>query len=213
MIRGRAWLLLTLLAVASLMIAACTGVPTVAPQAEPPQAEESQAEEQVVEEEVAEETEEEEMAEAEGEGSYLDRAMAGEFTGTTVQVIGVMVGEDEVKMNESLKPFIEATGIDVEYIGTKEFEPQINVRVDGGDPPDIADFPQPGFLASFARQGKVIDVSTFLDEAKLQENYNQGWLDMATMPGPDGSIMAGVWHRASSGDPGRVISPDADNRG
>ena len=61
-----------------------------------------------------------------------------------------------------MAPFEEATGIDVKYIGTKEFEAIISVAVDAGDPPDIADFPQPGLLAHFARQGKVVDVTTFM---------------------------------------------------
>ena len=102
------------------------------------------------------------------------------------------------RWNCRCEPFEEATGIDVQYTGTKEFETQINVRVDAGDPPDIADMPQPGLLASFARQGKVVDVSSFINTDKLQEQYTQGWLDMATMPGPDGEdIMAGVWHRTA----------------
>ncbi len=84
--------------------------------------------------------------------------------GTTVEVLGVMVEEDGLKMEESLKPFIEATGIDVQYIGTKEFETQLNVRVDAGDAPDIADMPQPGLVGQSGRDGHVVDVSTFLSE-------------------------------------------------
>ena len=30
------------------------------------------------------------------------------------------------------------------------------------DPPDIADFPQPGLLANFARQGHVIDPTSYM---------------------------------------------------
>jgi alpha-glucoside transport system substrate-binding protein len=34
------------------------------------------------------------------------------------------------------------------------------VRVEGGDPPDIADFPQPGLLTRIVRSsGKVLDLS------------------------------------------------------
>ncbi len=136
-------------------------------------------------EEAAAPAEEEAM---EGEGSYLERAKAGEFAGTTVEVLGVMVEEDGLKMEESLKPFIEATGIDVQYIGTKEFETQLNVRVDAGDAPDIADMPQPGLLANLTREGYVVDVSTFLSEEQVIRNlYSQlsgngddgrtGWTD------------------------------------
>ena len=36
-----------------------------------------------------------------------------------------------------------------------EFEAQIQVRADGGNPPDMAFFPQPGLLAAFAKAGKL----------------------------------------------------------
>jgi alpha-glucoside transport system substrate-binding protein len=130
-------------------------------------------------------------------GGSLEKALAGEFAGTEVSVMGVMVEEDGLKFEQSFAPFEEATGIDVVYEGTKEFEAAIGIRVDADDPPDVADFPQPGLLASFARQGKVIDVSQYIDMGHLQGNYSQGWLDMATMPGLDGDIMSGVWHRTA----------------
>ena len=102
---------------------------------------------------------------------------------------------DTVKFEQGLVAFEEATGIDVQYIGGKEFEGSIGVRVEAGDAPDIADFPQPGLLATFVRQGYVVDVSTFLDDAWLAEQYNQSWRDMATIEGPDGAMEAGVFHR------------------
>ncbi len=132
------------------------------------------------------------------EDGYLARAQAGEFAGTTVTLLGVMVDEEQVKMEEALRPFEEATGIEVDYIGTKEFETQLNVRVDAGDAPDIANISQPGLLANLAAAGHVVDVNTFLNADKLKETYNQSWLDMATMDSPDGPIMAGVWHRVSA---------------
>ncbi|RME70526.1 MAG: carbohydrate ABC transporter substrate-binding protein [Chloroflexi bacterium] len=130
--------------------------------------------------------------------SFLGRAMAGEFKGTKVSVLGVMVDVEAQKFDQTVKPFEDATGIDVQYEGTKEFETQVNVLVDAGNAPDVIDFPQPGFLANLVRDGKVVDVSTFIDMDHLQQNYIQSWLDMATMNGPDGPIMAGVWHRAAA---------------
>ena len=126
---------------------------------------------------------------------YLDRAYAGEFSGTTVTMLGPFTDEDEVKFNTSIAEFEEMTGIDIEYVGTKEFETIISARVDAGDPPDIADFPQPGLLGNLARTGNVVDVSTWMDMGWLQQNYKQAWLDMGTMAGPDGDMMAGIWAR------------------
>ncbi|MCM3042583.1 ABC transporter substrate-binding protein [Paenibacillus motobuensis] len=131
------------------------------------------------------------------QGSPLELALKGEYKGTKVTMFGPFVDADQVKFENSIKDFEEKTGIDIQYEGSKEFEATINIRVDGGNAPDIADFPQPGLLASIAKTGKVIDLNNILDINKLKSNYNQSWLDMATMPGKDGDIMTGVWNRSN----------------
>ncbi len=196
--RSNLWLIVVTLLVMSL-IAACGGTATPAPEQpaeEPAEATEAPAEEPMEEEETqAEEPmEEEEMAEAPFNmppGGFLERAVAGEFAGTTVIVDGPFTDEDEVKFLAGMETFENATGIDVQYIGSKEFEASISVRVDAGDAPDIADFPQPGLLASFVRQGAVVDPTSFISQDWLSQAYNQSWLDMARMEGQT----AGVWHR------------------
>ncbi|GJM77700.1 hypothetical protein HMSSN139_01960 [Paenibacillus sp. HMSSN-139] len=55
-------------------------------------------------------------------------------------MFGPFVDADQVKFETSIKDFEEKTGIDIQYEGSKEFEATINVRVDGGNAPDIADF-------------------------------------------------------------------------
>lgn len=136
-------------------------------------------------------------AEATADGSPLDLAMKGEYKGTKVTMFGPFVDADQVKFESSIKEFEEKTGIDIQYEGSKEFEATINIRVDGGNAPDIADFPQPGLLASIAKTGKVVDLTGVLDQEKLTANYNKSWLDMSTMDGKDGKIMAGIWNRSN----------------
>jgi alpha-glucoside transport system substrate-binding protein len=167
--KKKLWILPTMLIVLGLILSACQPAAPAAPAVE-------------------------EMVEPD---SYLDAAFAGDYKDTVVSMTGPFTDEDAVKFDATVASFEEATGIDIQYEGSKEFETTISIRVDGGDAPDIADFPQPGLLANFVRDGKVVDVSTFLDEAKLKDNYNQSWLDMATMEGPDGEIMAGVWQRVN----------------
>jgi alpha-glucoside transport system substrate-binding protein len=124
-------------------------------------------------------------------GGFLERALAGEFAGTTVTVDGPFVDPDTIFMDQSMEAFEELTGITVNYVGDKEFEGRLSIAVDAGNPPDIVDFPQPGLLANFARQGHVIDPTTYIPEDWLTQQYNQSWLDMASMEGQ----IAGVWHR------------------
>jgi alpha-glucoside transport system substrate-binding protein len=158
--------------------------------------------EAAVEEAVATEepapTEEPAAEEPAAEGTFLERAEAGEFAGTTVSLWGVMVDEEAQKMDLTVAPFEEATGIDVVYEGSREFETQINVAVDAGAPPDVANISQPAMVQRFATAGALVDVSEFLPRETLQETYIDSWIDMSTMPGADGEdIIAGIWHRAS----------------
>lgn len=121
----------------------------------------------------------------------LESACGGGLAGTVVTMAGAFTDADDVKFNESVKEFEAWTGIDVQYTGSKEFEVTIRAAVDGGAAPDIADFPQPGLLKDFASQGKVIDLSTFLNTDWLAQNYLQSWLDMGQIEG----ITAGIWSR------------------
>lgn len=126
-------------------------------------------------------------------GGFLERALKGEFSGRTVTVDGAFEGNDNdgIKFRRSVEEFEQLTGIRVNYIGNKEFEGTISIRVGAGDAPDIADFPQPGLMANFARQGKIVPVTEWIPLSWLQEQYNQSWIDMGTV---DGTIYA-LFHR------------------
>jgi alpha-glucoside transport system substrate-binding protein len=129
-------------------------------------------------------------------GGFFEKALNGDYKGTTVTVDGPFTNPDDVRFAESMKAFEDATGIIVKYIGDKTFESRISIAVDAGNPPDIADFPQPGAVANFARQGHIIDPGTWISEDWLKQQYNQSWLDMGIVTGPDGQPMnGGVWHR------------------
>ncbi len=131
-------------------------------------------------------------------GSELVDAYAGKYKGTKVTMFGPFTAEDEVKFNNSVKDFESATGIDIQYEGSKEFETTISVRVEGGSPPDIADFPQPGGMASIAKSGKVQDVSKWINQDWLNSQYNQGYLDTATVEGSSGKILGGIFQRVNA---------------
>jgi len=135
-------------------------------------------------------------AKADTISTELADAFTGKFKGTKVSITGPQTAEDANKFNDTFKDFEEATGIDVQFEGTKEFEATIAARVDGGNPPDIADFPQPGLAATFAKSGKIVDVSSFIKDSWLKENYTQSYLDISNLDGQRGKIQAGVWNRA-----------------
>ncbi|WP_420628913.1 ABC transporter substrate-binding protein [Candidatus Leptofilum sp.] len=135
----------------------------------------------------------EEMAD-EAAGSFLERAKAGEFTGSEVTVFGKWTEAEGESFEAALAPFEEATGIDVKYEGSSEFETLITVRVEGGDAPDIAGFPQPGLMAQFVREGAIPDHAQFLDTSELSANYSDAWINLATV----NNQLSGVFYRAST---------------
>ena len=111
----------------------------------------------------------------------------------TVTVLGVVIGEQQEKLEAALAPFEEETGIDVVYEGTDAFATLLPVRVASNNAPDIAMFPQPGLLADFARSGDLIPLDRFVDGDNLTAAYARDWIDLGTVD--DESY--GIWYRAS----------------
>ena len=120
-----------------------------------------------------------------GGDAILEAARSGAYSGTTVSMFGALVDEDARRFNDSIASFEEETGIDVIYEGSGDFETLIQVRVDGGDAPDIGAHPQPGLLTGLVDQGAVVDPSTFLGMDFLERQYSQGWIDSSTAGRPD----------------------------
>lgn len=110
-----------------------------------------------------------------------------------VNIFGAFVDVDAERFTASMVAFEERTGIDVVYEGSGDFESLITVRVEGGDPPDIAAFPQPGLLGEFVSDGSVMDMNDWFETSYLKQQYIDSWLEMATMD----DIMAGIWYRAN----------------
>ena len=129
------------------------------------------------------------------QGQELANAYAGMYTGKVVTMAGPFTDQDEVVFNDSIKGFEEKTGIDIQYTGSKEFEANINIRLDGGDRPDIVDYPQPGLLRYAVEKGYAIDMNTLINPDWIKQNYSQAWQDLGTMTGPNGDIVAGIWAR------------------
>lgn len=171
--------LLSLLVAVSMLLAACTPA------------------EETTEETTEQPTAEPALPAALPQGQELANAYAGMYKGTVVSMTGPFTDADAVIFGESIKGFEDKTGIDIQYEGSKEFEATITIRLDGGDRPDIVDFPQPGLLAIAAAKGQAIDVTTVIDPAWIEKNYTQAWRNLATMEGPNGPMAAGIWARAN----------------
>ncbi|MDQ3782820.1 MAG: ABC transporter substrate-binding protein [Actinomycetota bacterium] len=82
-------------------------------------------------------------------------------------------------LNGFLAVYNEATGSDIDYVGTADFEVQLRVRVEGGDPPDIAFTPQPASICEFADTGQLASLEDMgFDIAEMEANHSQFWMDL-----------------------------------
>ena len=84
-------------------------------------------------------------------------AASDDLAGTKVTVFGPESSDEEAgALQTALDVYAAETGIEIVYTGAKDFSDQINAQAAGGNPPDIAIFPQPGKLADFARQEFIL---------------------------------------------------------
>ncbi|MGH2734255.1 MAG: ABC transporter substrate-binding protein [Actinomycetota bacterium] len=123
---------------------------------------------------------------------HLARANEGEFEGTSVDIMGQWVDAEQENFETTLQPFVDATGIEVNYEGVTDYETVLNVRVEGGDAPDVAQLAQPGLMRSFQEQGALVNLSEWINVEQLQKDYIESFLDLASV---DGDVY-GVYFKA-----------------
>ncbi|KPV51236.1 ABC transporter substrate-binding protein, partial [Kouleothrix aurantiaca] len=117
------------------------------------------------------------------------------YKGTTVSVLHGLSGDEENKFKAQWKDFQEKTGITVNLVPGSTTE-SIAVKAQSGTIEDIVNFPQPGVMASYAKQGKLIDLNSFIKADWLKKNYNQGFIDTNTAADAGGKmILGGIFNR------------------
>lgn len=110
-------------------------------------------------------------------------AAGGKELGGKVSMLGVLGGEELDAFNTVLKPFEDATGIDVQYEGTRDFAAVLQTRVDGGNPPDVVATPAIGEMRGFAEDGVLADLETVIGQDVLDANFTPSLLETASVGG------------------------------
>ena len=100
--------------------------------------------------------------------------------GETVEIYTTIIEPESTLFQESFVEFEYCTGITIEWNGDQAFEEQIAVRVAGGTAPDLAIFPQPGLLKSFAAY--MVPASAAV-ASSVDSNYTADWKNYGTVDG------------------------------
>ncbi len=111
------------------------------------------------------------------------QAAGGQKIGGTVTVLGTWGGSEQDSFMAMVKPFEDATGVQVQYTGTRDLNAVLATRVQGGNPPDLAGLPGPGQMAQFAKAGKLVDLTNVLDMNQMNQQYAKSWIDLGSVDG------------------------------
>jgi len=94
----------------------------------------------------------------------------------TVTIFGSIISPESNSLAKSWAQFEQCTGITINYTGSNTFESDLPVKVNGGNPPDLALIPQPGLLTQMVLTGAVkkppaLTVAHEADWSQYWKNY------------------------------------------
>jgi alpha-glucoside transport system substrate-binding protein len=102
----------------------------------------------------------------------------------SVDVLGIW-GADELESFEAMvAPWEADTGGAMDFVGTRDITAELTLRVEGGNPPDVAIPAEVGLFQQFARDGELVPLSACSGlEEKILAEYPQGFIDLGTVDG------------------------------
>lgn len=95
-------------------------------------------------------------------------------------VMGVWGGQELDAFMKVVESFEKASGIDVQFEGTRDLPTLLTTRLEAGNPPDVVALTGLGMMKDLAKSGNLVDLTGVLDMETLKEDYNQTWIDLAT---------------------------------
>ncbi len=102
-----------------------------------------------------------------------------DVSGTEVSVFAAPTGDEGSSIQKTFDIYNEATGGMVTYEGSDDFESQLRIRVDGGNPPDIAITPQPGSICVLGDAGEIVALEDMgLDIAALEAAHGSYFMNL-----------------------------------
>ena len=120
-----------------------------------------------------------------------DTGDTGDTTETTVaeeksvvNIFAAFSGVESAEVQKVADAELASADYEAVFEGSDSFEEQIKIRVDGGNPPDVALYPQPGALVQQAEAGKLIALEDLgFDRAELEATFGKYLLSLGEVNG------------------------------
>jgi len=104
----------------------------------------------------------------------------GKFKSKKVSFYSAIVAPQDKSFIDSFKKFESCTGIKIDFQGDKQFDSQIQVRIQGGNAPDLAVFAQPGIVKQLATTRKIVTAPASV-AANLKKFWSPAWAGYVTV--------------------------------
>ncbi len=115
---------------------------------------------------------------------------AMDFGGAEITITGSERDDPSVAaINDTLNEHFADANLTVTFTGDADWEANINTQAQGGNPPNISFFPQPGKLADFARQGFLQPLTENVTAA-ISENWAEGYSVVGEVDGEQYGVPA-----------------------
>ncbi|WP_375386528.1 ABC transporter substrate-binding protein [uncultured Microbacterium sp.] len=98
----------------------------------------------------------------------------------TVTIYGTISDTEAELLEQSWADFEKESGITIKYEASKEFESQIGIRAQGGNPPDLAIFPQPGLLGDLAKRDYLVEAPEGV-KSNVEKYWSKDWAAYGTV--------------------------------
>jgi alpha-glucoside transport system substrate-binding protein len=126
-------------------------------------------------------------------GASAEPSAGGGQIGGTVSVIGTWGGSEQESFEAMVAPFEAASGVDVQYTGTRDINLILSTGVASGILPDVAGLPGPGQMREWFTAGALKPLDDVLDTATYTADTAPALVELGSV---DGKI-AGVFIKAA----------------
>ena len=102
-----------------------------------------------------------------------------EEVGAEFNLFGAPTGTEGEALQGFIDVYNETTGSNITFRGSTDFENELRIAVDGGNPPEVAFTPQPASICAFADDGLLVSLEDMgFDIAAMEENHSKFWMDL-----------------------------------
>ena len=103
--------------------------------------------------------------------------------GGEINILAVWADAEQETFEAVIQPWVDRTGVTVNYESTRDINATLTTRLEGGNPPDVAGLPGPGPMANFARSGDLLSLDNVIDTTAMAEEWNEGLITDGSVDG------------------------------